>query len=137
VSDPHDSFESRVIRPAAVLPAEAATRIVVALEERDVSNGGVWNATPTLWQRYDRPWDGAGLTRGSAVLVGSIAVAYETPVRDHITLYRANVTAAGHEAGWTVDALCDEALAYGGLTLAGCPRATLQEPPAFDPFKRS
>ena len=53
------------IRPAAVLPIEAATRIVAALEKLDVSRGGVWNASTSVWQRYDRPWDGPAGSRGS------------------------------------------------------------------------
>jgi hypothetical protein len=125
---------SRIIRPAAVVPAAAAAKIVAELTSRDVSNGGVWNATATLWQRYSEAWDGPGTTRGSAFLVGTIAVAYETPVRHHITIYRVNVSEAGSELGWTVDQLCDEALSYGGLTLAACPRAELTQPPAPDPF---
>jgi hypothetical protein len=73
------------IRPAAILPIDAATRIVAALEQLDVSRGGVWNATPGVWQRYDRPWDGPLGSRGSAELVGSIAVVYDRPRRNEIT----------------------------------------------------
>jgi hypothetical protein len=125
---------TRVIRPAAVVPAAAAASIVSALTSLDVSRGGVWNVTPTIWQRYSGPWDGLGATRGSAELVGSIAIAYETPIRHHITVYRATVTEVGLALGWTVDQLCDEALGYGGLTLASCPRAELAAPPVPDPF---
>lgn len=124
-----------VIRPAAVLPEAAANRIVAELSSRDVSRGGVWNASTTVWQRYSAPWDGPGSTRGSAELVGTIAVAYGTPVRHHITVYRVTVTGVGSDLGWTVDQLCDEALGYGGLTLAGCPRAELARPPVPDPFR--
>ena len=126
---------TRVIRPAAVVPEWSAARIVAALEERDVARGGVWNASPTLWQRYSGPWDGDNATRGSAELVGTIAVAYGTPVRDHITIYRATITEVGAGRGWTVDQLCDEALGYGDLTLAECPRAELVAPPSADPFR--
>jgi len=35
--------------------------------------------------------------------------------------------------GWTVESLCDEALGFGGLTLATCPRADLKPPPK--PFR--
>jgi hypothetical protein len=124
-----------VIRPAAVVPEAAANAVVRALESLDVSKGGVWNASATVWQRYSGPWDGPGCTRGSAELIGTIAVAYEMPVRHHITLYRATVTAAGVERGWTVEQLCDEALGYGGLTLVACPRAELAAPPTTDPFR--
>lgn len=126
----------RVIRPAAVVPAAAAANIVRALTALDVSRGGVWNASSTIWQRFSGPWDGPGSTRGSAQLVGSIAVAYETPVRHHITIYRVTVTEAGQAAGWTVEQLCDDALEYGALTLASCPRAELMTPPTPDPFRR-
>ncbi|HEU5034062.1 MAG TPA: hypothetical protein VFT62_04795 [Mycobacteriales bacterium] len=126
---------TRVIRPAAVVPEASASAIVKALESLDVSRGGVWNASATVWQRYSAPWHGPGATRGSAQLVGTIAVAYETPVRHHITIYRVTVTEAGTELGWTVEQLCDEALGYGGLTLEGCPRADLVAPPLADPFR--
>ena len=125
---------TRIIRPAAVVPESAATRIVAELSERDVSRGGVWNASPTVWQRYSAPWDGPGATRGTAVLVGTVAVAYGTPVRHHITVYRVTVTEPGSALGWTVDQLCDEALGYGGLSLDECPRAELAMPPIADPF---
>jgi hypothetical protein len=124
-----------VIRPAAVLPERAAQLILSALNGQDVSRGGVWNTTTTLWQRYDRPWDGQLGSRGNSVLIGSIAVIYGTPTRGSITVYRAAVTGEGLDLGWTTDALCDEAFAYAGLTLANCPRAALQQPPRRDPFR--
>src|SRR4051794_33207802 len=77
------------IRPAAILPIDAATQIVSALEKLDVSKGGVWNATPGVWQRYDRSWDGPAGSRGTAELVGSIAVVYDRPRRHEITVYKA------------------------------------------------
>jgi hypothetical protein len=126
-----------IIRPAAVLAERAAQLIVEALRRQDVSTGGVWNTTPTLWQRYDRPWNGPLGSSGTAVLVGSIAVVYGTPTRASITVYRASVTSDAVKAGWTTDSLCDEAFGYAGLTLASCPRAVLSAPPARDPFKTS
>jgi hypothetical protein len=126
---------SRVIRPAAVVPEASATRIIRELTSRDVSRGGVWNASATVWQRYNVPWDGLGGTRGSSFVVGTIAVAYGMPVRDHITIYRVTVTDQGNELGWTVDQLCDEALGFGDLSLAICPRAELAAPPTQDPFR--
>lgn len=125
-----------VIRPAAVLHDKAAAAIVAELARLDVGKGGVWNASAGLWQRYDKAWDGVPGGRGSAVLVGSIMAVYGTPSRYQITLYRVTVTAAGSALGWTVDALCDDALSYGGMTLATCPRAELTSPPLPDPFKR-
>lgn len=123
------------IRPAAILPIDAATRIVAALEKLDVSRGGVWNATPGVWQRYDKPWDGPLGSRGTAELVGSIAVVYDRPRRNEITVYKATLTAAGRLQGWTTDKICNDALAYADLTLASCPRDELTEPPGNDPFK--
>lgn len=125
---------TRVIRPALVIDEAAAARIVAQLSDRDVSRGGCWNASSTIWQRFTGPWNGVGATRGTAQLVGTIAVAYGMPIRDHITIYRVTVTEAGAEAGFTVDTLCDEALAYGGLTFADCGRADLSQPPVADPF---
>lgn len=126
---------TKVIRPAAVVPESSAARIIEQLSMRDVARGGIWNVSPTLWQRYSGAWDGIGGTTGSAVLIGSIAVAYETPVRNHITIYRVTITEGGRDLGWTVEALCDEALGYGGLTLDACPRADLMAPPSRDPFR--
>jgi hypothetical protein len=122
------------IRPAAVLPIEAATRIVAALEQLDVSRRGLWNATPGVWQRYDRPWDGPSGSRGSAELVGSIAVVYDRPRRNEITVYKATLTAAGRLQGWTTDKICNDALGYAGLTLENCPRDEMTPPPRPDPF---
>ncbi|HWL37999.1 MAG TPA: hypothetical protein VNQ77_17565 [Frankiaceae bacterium] len=125
------------IRPAAVLPLEAASRIVSALEKLDVSKGGVWNATAGVWQRYDRPWDGPLGSRGSAELVGSIAVVYDRPRRNEITVYKATLTASGKLQGWTTDKICNDALAYADLTLQSCPRDEMPELPAPDPFRPS
>src|SRR3954469_16854446 len=114
---------TKVLRPAAVVPEASAARIIEQLSTRDVARGGVWNVSSTLWQRYSGAWDGPGGTTGSAQLIGSIAVAYETPVRNHITIYRVTITEAGKAHGWTVEDLCDEALGYGRLSLDVCPRA--------------
>jgi hypothetical protein len=124
-----------VIRPAAVLPEHAVRQILPALERLDVSVGGVWLTTTTLWQRYNRPWDGPLGSHGTSELIGSIAIVYGTPTRSSITVYRAAVTEIGVAAGWTTESLCDEAFSYAGLTLANCPRAALAMPPARDPFK--
>ena len=127
----------RIIRPAAVLDERAAASVLVELDRLDVSVGGPWSASSSLWQRYDRPWDGPGNTRGSATLVGSIAVMYDAPNRHQITLYKVTVTDAGRTVGWTVESICDDALGWVGLSLATCPRAELSQPPVRDPFKRS
>src|SRR3954467_8339369 len=91
---------TKVIRPAAVVPEASAARIIEQLSMRDVGRGGVWNVSPTLWQRYSGAWDGIGGTTGSALLIGSIAVAYETPVRNHITIYRVTITEGGPDLAW-------------------------------------
>ena len=46
------------------------------------------------------------------------------------------VSSEGSEQGWTVEGLCDDALAVVGLTLDACPRAELAAPPVRDPFHR-
>ena len=125
---------SEVIRPAAVLPEQAARQVLVELAHRDVRSGGCWASSPTLWQRYDRPWTGGGTTSpGDAVLLGALQVTYGTPTRYAITIYRATITTLAQENGWTVELLCDEALGFGGYTLAECPRADLRPPPK--PFR--
>ncbi len=125
---------TEVIRPAAVLPEEAARVVLVELAYRDVRSGGCWSSSPTLWQRYDRPWNGAGVTvPGDSLLLGSLQVSYGTPTRYAITIYRATITTAGTQSGWSVEAMCDEALGFGGYSLAECPRADLKPPPR--PFR--
>jgi len=126
---------TEVIRPAAVLDTRAAARVLEALRRDDVATGGVWNASASVWQRYDRPWSGIGGTRGDARLIGSVAVMYDTPAIHEVTIYRVTLTPAGMDLGWSIEALCDDALRVSGLTLATCPRADLHAPPRRDPFK--
>ena len=45
-----------VIRPAAVVPEEAARAILVELSFNSVRADGLWLAEPSRWYRYDRPW---------------------------------------------------------------------------------
>jgi hypothetical protein len=133
---PVDTFDRvEVIRPAAVLESRVAALVLGALRADDVSTGGVWNASASVWQRYDRPWNGVGGTRGDARLMGTVAVMYDTPVRHEVTIYRVAITPAGAAMGWEVSTLCDDALAAGGLTLASCPRAEIANAPRRDPFK--
>jgi hypothetical protein len=124
---------TEVIRPAAVIPEEAARRILMELALRDVRIGGVWEAEPSVWRRFDRPWDGPNGMPGTSELVGTIQVAYGVPTRYEITIFRATITRLGSSSAWSVNDLCDEALQVGGLTLATCPRADLKPPPA--PFR--
>lgn len=124
---------SEVIRPAAILPEQATREVLMQLALNDVRVEGLWQADPAVWRRYDRSWDGEDGGPGSAVLLGTIQVAYGVPTRYEITIFRVTVSEAGDRAGWTVTSLCDEALGYGGLTLATCPRASLAAPPR--PFR--
>lgn len=124
---------TEVIRPAAILPESAARAVLVELAMRDVLARGNWQTTPTMWRRFDRPWDGLDGTPGGAELIGTMQVAYGTPTRYEITIYRVTITRLGQQHGWSVTALCDEALHYGGLDLVSCPRADLTPPPK--PFR--
>jgi hypothetical protein len=122
-----------VIRPAAILPETATREVLMKLALNDVRVGGLWQADPSVWRRYDRPWDGDDGGPGRAELLGTIQVAYGLPTRYEITIFRVTVSQQGDAVGWTVESLCDEALGYGGLTLATCPRASLAAPPR--PFR--
>ena len=124
---------TEVIRPSAVLPELAARAVLAELVLNDARREGLWIAEPACWRRYDRPWNGEDSTPGSSTLVGTMQVAYGTPRRYEITIYRATITSAGAAAGWSVAGLCDQAFGYAGLTLAICPRADLAPPPR--PFR--
>jgi hypothetical protein len=128
-----EGIVTEVIRPAAVIPEQAARRILMELALQDVRVGGFWDVEPSVWRRFDRPWDGANDTPGSAELIGTIQIAYGVPTRYEITIFRATITRLGSDQGWSVARLCDEALAAGELTLANCPRADLIPPPP--PFR--
>lgn len=130
-----DGVVEEVIRPAATLPEEAARLVIVELAMRHIDAGGVWDASPTTWHRYDRPRDPSDRTPLESRLIGTLQVAYGTPTKYEITIYRATITRLGTDNGWTVEKLCDEALGYGNLTLDSCPRATLL--PAPKPFRQS
>jgi hypothetical protein len=116
-----------VIRPAAIVPEHSARRVLVELARRDLTNGGEWQSEPQLWSRFDGPLPPDG--SAAPALMGTIHVTYGTPTKYEITLYRVTVTAGGVAAGWTVASLTDEALRFGGLTLAECPRAVVNTPP--------
>lgn len=128
-----DGVVSEVIRPAAILPETATRAVLMQLALNDVRVGGHWQADPAVWRRFDRSWDGEDGGPGSAVLLGTVQVAYGVPTRYEITIYRVTISELGDRSGWTVQVLCDEALGYGGLTLATCPRASLAAPPR--PFR--
>jgi hypothetical protein len=124
-----DGAVTEVIRPAAIIPEDAGREILAYLAFRDVRMGGLWWAEPSAWKRFDRPWNGADRGPGTAELLGTLQIIHGMPTRYEITLFRATITLAGRQLGYSVTSLCDEALAYGGLTLATCPRAELRPPP--------
>jgi hypothetical protein len=127
-----DGVVSEVIRPAAIVPEEAARAILHRLQQQSVDRGGVWVASTRQWARYDAPGvDSLGRPLGE--LLGCIEAVYGATTRYEVTLYRVTVTPAGTAAGWTVESFCDEPLSYGGLTLASCPRAVMPPPPK--PFR--
>jgi len=123
-----ESVISEVIRPAAIVPEEAARAILVELSLNSVHAGGLWRAEPSRWNRYDLPWVSTH-DPGESCLLGSIQVAYGTPTKYEITIYRVSITRRGAELGFGVQGLTDEALSHGELSLAQCPRASVQPPP--------
>jgi hypothetical protein len=119
---------TEVIRPAAIMPESSARAVLAELAMRDVRADGEWHTTPTLWRRYDQPWATQD-SPGDAQLLGSLQVAHGTPTKYEITIYRSTITREGQSAGWDVTSLTNEALGFGGLDLATCPRAKLAAPP--------
>jgi hypothetical protein len=124
---------TRVIRPAAVLPARAAREILTWLADHDVTEGGCWAHDVSYVKRFSGPFDGLSGMRGSAVLLGSLHITWD---RYSVTIYRVSLTEEGLARGLTVDGLCDEVLGVAGLSLATCPRADLADAPLPDPFRR-
>ena len=94
---------------------------------------GTGPAAPRSGSATTGPGTAPGPPAPASVLLGSLQVSYGTPTKYAITIYRATVTTLGSDFGWTVEGLCDEALGYGGYTLAECPRADLKPPPK--PFR--
>ena len=127
------SERERVIRPAAVLPERAAREILAWLATHDVSQGGCWSSGVGTIQRYSGPFDGPSGMRGSAVLLGSVHITWDTY---EATIYRVSITDAGVGRGLTVDGLCNEVLRIADLSLDTCPRAVLHDAPGADPFRR-
>ena len=128
-----EGIVTEVIRPAAIVPEDAARAILVEMALRDVRQGGAWISAPNHWCLYDT--DVAKTSDSVASrLIGTIEVAYGMPTRYEITIFRVTITSVGAGLGWTVTSLCDQALGFGGLTLASCPRAALAVPPT--PFRQ-
>jgi len=109
---------TEVIRPAAVVPEEAARAILVELSLNSVHADGHWLAEPSRWHRYEQPWPSEHPDDASG-LIGTIQVAYGTPTKYEITIYRVTITRLGATLGWTVRSLSDEALGFGDLTPVG------------------
>ena len=127
-----DGIVTEVIRPSAIVPESSARAILVELALADVRRGGTWSSSPTRWIRYDKPWTDS-VRVGNARQLGTIDVTYGTPSRYDITIYRAALTQDGVDQGWSIEALCNDALRLGGLHLSSCPRASLAPPPP--PFR--
>ncbi len=131
--DPFDEgLITEVIRPAAIVPEDAAQAILVELSLNSVHTEGTWLGEASRWSRYDRPWT-TPADPGEAGLIGTIQIAYGTPTKYEITIYRVTITQLGSQLGWTVESLSDEALRFGDLSLAQCPRAPLLDPP--EPYR--
>ena len=79
------SETTKVIRPAAILREVEARRVIAALTNLDVADGGTWNINPGVWQRYDKPWDGVAGMAGTSKLIGTIGSTYGAPTRYEIT----------------------------------------------------
>lgn len=118
---------SEIIRPAAVVPEDATRLVLMRLALLDMRTGGLWETRPNLWARWDRPW--AGGEQGEAKLLGTIEIAYGTPSRYEVTIYRVSITDFGEEQGFTVRSVVDEALGFAQMTLDDCPRSNLTPPP--------
>jgi hypothetical protein len=121
-----DLTVTEVIRPAAVLSEASATIVLNELRALDISRGGHWSAEPACWRLYE---PSSGDTAGGPSLIGTIQVANGMPTRYEITIFQATLTVAGSRCGYTVTSLCDEALAFAGLSLASCPRVEIAAPP--------
>jgi hypothetical protein len=119
---------TEVIRPSAILGETEARQVRSELAARDARAEGCWMATPSVWERYDRPWSTPD-DPGAAKLMGSMHVIYDSPQRYQITIYRAVITIHGHDQGWNVTSLCNEALGFADLSIDTCQRADLRPPP--------
>jgi hypothetical protein len=126
-----------VIRPAAVLSEVHAKLILNGLATDDVANGGLWWTRPGTWRRYASPWAAGAHEPGDAVHVGTISCVYDSPSRYCVTIFRVSMTSYGLLHGWTTESLCNDAFRHAGLTLADCPRASLNAPPRpFNQLRR-
>jgi hypothetical protein len=123
---------TEVIRPAAVVPEAAARAILKRMALLNIYTGGLWLAELNRWVRYDHTWSAPG-DPGNAHRLGTLKITYGSPRKYEITIYQVMITQIGADSGCTMQSLCDEALGFGDLTLADCPRAALSAPPK--PFR--
>ena len=94
----NDGTITEVIRPAAIVPENAARAILAELAMRDVRQHGHWDRSRLLAPiRPSFPWPSGG--PGRAQLLGTIQPIYCTPTRYEITIYRASVTRHGTASG--------------------------------------
>jgi hypothetical protein len=114
--------------------ADATVREVLAdLSAQDVKRGGVWLVEAGHWHRYDRPWNGDDGGPGTAQRLGGVHVAYGTPTRYEVTVYRATITEAGARCGWTVPDLLAQVLRSVALTADN--HRQLEQKSAPKPFR--
>jgi hypothetical protein len=128
-----------IIRPAAVIPSQAARELVTWFARNSLEAGGLWNVgTHTgIWQRYDKVWNGAFGARGDSQLVGTIYVTYDMPRKHEVVIHRVQISDHGLMLGWTSTTLVDEVLAFVGLSIDTCPRDTsLPATRGKDPFQK-
>ena len=123
-----DVAVTEVIRPSAILDEDQARAVRLELATRDARAEGLWRASASEWERFDRPWASPD-EPGPAKSLGTMHVIYDSPRRYQITIYRAVITIHGRDQGWDVAALCNEALSFAGLSLDTCDRADLRPPP--------
>ncbi len=124
-----DFASQEVIRPAAVLSEVHARLILQGLAGDDVQSGGHWWTRVGTWRRYASPWGPGADQPGDAIHIGTISCVYDSPARFCVTVFRVSMTSYGLRQGWTTESLCDDAFRHAGLTLADCPRASLNAPP--------
>jgi hypothetical protein len=123
------------VRPSLVLAERESRQLLEIATREDVGVGGRFSAGPAGIQVWDGPFNGPSGTHGTAVHLGSVDWAYDTPARHYATIYRVMVTQAGVDAGESTLSIMTRVLELGGLPADGS-RITLPAPPARDPFRR-
>jgi hypothetical protein len=123
------------VRPSLVLAERESRELLAVATREDVGVGGRFSAGPAGIQVWDGPFNGPNGTHGTAVHLGSVDWAYDTPARHYATIYRVMVTQAGVDAGESTLSIMTRVLELGGVAADGA-RITLPAPPARDPFRR-